>query len=289
MSIKFSLYDLQKLDHLGSGISGDVYLIQHVTTKKLLALKTVRYKNDEKTKSQIETEVKVSSEVRNENIIRCYATYFHEGTINFVLEYMDKGTLGDILKKVKKIPENILGIISSQIIKGLAYIQKEKRVIHRDLKPSNILLNSKGYVKISDFGVSTIVEDSWAVKKSLAGTYIYMAPERIEADNYYLNSDIWSVGVVILECALGYYPYSIYNGHKPIENVWVLHDLITTRPIPPLQESEFSNEFVDFINKCLTREIKSRPTACMLLSHPFYLMYENQPSSELAKWLAQIK
>ena len=99
-----------------------------------------------------------------------------------------RGTLSDLIKKEKTITENILGIIIYQLIKGLAYIQKEK-IIHRDLKPSNILLNSKGYVKISDFGVSAIIENSWQNKKTMIGTYLYMAPERIDANVYYLNCD----------------------------------------------------------------------------------------------------
>ena len=164
---KLSLYTLEKKSNLGSGASGDVYLVEDTQTHKKLALKTVKYTNEEKVEQQLETEVKLSSLLKHENIIRCYATYFLEGTINFVMEYMDKGTLADLIKKVKKIPENIIGIITYQVVKGLAYIQKDKRIIHRDLKPSNILINSKGYAKISDFGVSAMVEGSWAQKKTI--------------------------------------------------------------------------------------------------------------------------
>jgi len=62
---------------------------------------------------------------------------------------MDKGTLSDLLTKIKKIPENILGLIAVQILHGLEYLHKEMKVIHRDIKHSNILLNSEGKVIIS--------------------------------------------------------------------------------------------------------------------------------------------
>lgn len=67
---------------------------------------------------------------------------------------MDKGSLAEVIKEVGKIPETILGMMTVQILKGLEYLHKTKKVIHRDIKPSNILLNKKGQVKIADFGVS---------------------------------------------------------------------------------------------------------------------------------------
>ena len=124
---KLSLYQLQKLALLGVGASGEVYLVQDTKTKKKLALKSVKYTEDEKTKNQLETEVKLGTLLKHENIIRIYATYFLKGRINFVMEYMDKGTLSDLLKKFKKIPEKYMGIITYQVMQGLAYCQKKKK------------------------------------------------------------------------------------------------------------------------------------------------------------------
>ena len=287
---KLSLYQLQKLALLGVGASGEVYLVQDTKTKKKLALKSVKYTEDEKTKAQLETEVKLGSLLKHENIIRIYATYFFKGRINFVMEYMDKGTLSDILKKVKKIPEKYIGIITYQVVKGLAYCQKEKKIIHRDLKPSNILVNSKGEIKIADFGVSTIVEGSWAQKKTMIGTYIYMAPERIDADSYTLNSDIWSLGIIVMECILGYYPYIIYNNNKLPNSVWIVHELIENNPIPYLSPDVYSKELIDFINQCLIKDINLRPKAAVLINHPFIQKYSNCSSykEELACWIKSI-
>ena len=70
------------------------------------------------------------------------------------MEYMDLGTLGDVVKQLGQIPEVMLGLIAYQVLLGLDYLHKTKKIIHRDIKPSNLLLNSEGVVKISDFGVS---------------------------------------------------------------------------------------------------------------------------------------
>jgi len=70
---------------------------------------------------------------------------------------MDCGSLARVLSIAKKVPENILGIMTVQLLKGLHYIHKEKKVIHRDIKPQNILINSEGVVKIADFGVSGVI------------------------------------------------------------------------------------------------------------------------------------
>ena len=287
---KLSLYQLQKLALLGVGASGEVYLVQDTMTKKKLALKSVKYTEDEKTKAQLETEVKLGTLLKHENIIRIYATYFLKGRINFVMEYMDKGTLSDILKKTKKIPEKYMGIITYQVMQGLAYCQKEKKIIHRDLKPSNILVNSKGEIKIADFGVSAIVEGSWAQKKTMIGTYIYMAPERIDFDSYTINSDIWSLGIIVMECLLGYYPYIIYNNNNLPNSYWIVHELIENNPIPTLDSKIYSSELIDFIKQCLIKDNNKRPKAAVLIEHPFLQKYANDVSlkQDFMNWIKSL-
>ena len=93
---------IRKKSNLGSGVSEDVYLVEDTQVCKKLTLKTVKYTDEEKVEQQLETKVKLSSLLKHENIIRYFATYFLEGTINFVMKYMDKGTLAVLIKKVKK-------------------------------------------------------------------------------------------------------------------------------------------------------------------------------------------
>lgn len=78
--------------------------------------------------------------------------------------------------------------------------------MHRDLKPSNILLTYDGDVRIADFGESGSLQNTRSYKKTLVGTMLYNSPERVGGLNYYPNCDIWSLGVLVLECAMGKYP-----------------------------------------------------------------------------------
>jgi len=283
------LYDLEKKDLLGSGVSGQVYFSRHKLTNKKFALKIIPLKNDAQMKTLIENEVKILHSCQSENIIKCYATYFDNGAINILLEFMDKGTLADVLKKVNKIPEKILGYITYQILTGLEYLHCNKRIVHRDIKPSNILINSKGQVKISDFGVSSIVLDSLKGKETLVGTYNYMSPERIRMNNYSFVSDVWSIAMSLYESAIGVYPFFYNNENNKANDFWSLHRVIDELILPELPKDEFSEEFRDFIKICLEKDPILRPNSKQLLEHPFVLRYKNNSDySEFVNWLKHI-
>jgi serine/threonine protein kinase len=130
------------------------------------------------------------------------------------MEYMDLGTLGDILKRCHQIPEVMLGLIAFQVLNGLDYLHRSIKLIHRDIKPSNLLVNSNGSVKISDFGVSGQLMNSKDQRSTWIGTVTYMSPERFRGgcditylESYSWDTDLWSLGLTLLECAWGRYPY----------------------------------------------------------------------------------
>ena len=122
----------------------------------------------------------------------------------------------------------------------------------------------------------------------MIGTYIYMAPERIDADIYYINCDVWSLGIIVMECILGFYPYIIYNNNVLPNSVWIVHELIENNPVPQLDKNIYSQELIDFTNQCLIKDIKKRPTAAQLINHPFIQKYSNLSCADLAIWLKTI-
>jgi len=113
----------------------------------------------------------------------------------------------NVIEKVGKIPEDIIGMIAKQILTGLDYLHKKVKVSHRDIKPSNILLSRDGTIKIADFGVSANICDSVDPLKTWVGTLSYMCPDRINGTPYFADTDIWSLGIMLMECALGSFPY----------------------------------------------------------------------------------
>ena len=111
-----------------------------------------------------------------------------------------------------------------------------------------------------------------------------MAPERIDANNYYINCDVWSLGLIVMECILGYYPYNIYNNNKT-PGYWEIREIIDKNPIPQLDKKIYSLELIDFTNKCLIKDPKERPTPAKLMDHPFIEKYSKLSCDELAAWL----
>lgn len=163
-----------------------------------------------------------------------------------------------------------------QVLKGLWYLHNKKHIIHRDLKPSNLLINHRGQVKITDFGVSAILDSTSSVADTFTGTYVYMSvsvavhlvfasifdvfstsqdswnvfslqPERISGGKYGYKSDIWSFGLVLLECATGEFPFSSPNPGG-WANFYDLMNTIVDEPAPFAPSDVYSTEFCSFIS-----------------------------------------
>ena len=136
-----------------------------------------------------------------------YGAYYTEGFVNIVLEYMDGGSMCNALAQCGPLPEPVLAGVAFQCLWGLAFLHQAHRV-HRDIKPSNILINSRGNVKLTDFGVTAdIQERTNQLCNTYVGTFKYMSPERIVSSPYGPSSDIWSLGISLIEMATGIYPY----------------------------------------------------------------------------------
>jgi len=101
---------------------------------------------------------------------------------------------------------DIVGKVALAVLEGLTYLYDKHRIIHRDIKPSNILFNSAGEIKICDFGVSGELVNS--IADTFVGTSTYMSPERIQGAPYTVKSDVWSLGISLIELALGRFPFS---------------------------------------------------------------------------------
>lgn len=173
--------------------------------------------------------------------------------MHIALEYMDAGSLTSILEVVKKIPEDILGLMTIQMLKGLDYLHKTMKVIHRDIKPSNILINKKGKLKIADFGVSGKIDKTLDCLSSWVGTMTHMSPERLKGEGYYADTDIWSLGLVLLECALGKFPFPLEADLNDM-GFWKILSLIENDEPCELPADEFSEEFRDFIKLTLNKK-----------------------------------
>ncbi|XP_010536872.1 PREDICTED: mitogen-activated protein kinase kinase 1-like [Tarenaya hassleriana] len=282
---QLSLADLEVIKVIGKGISGNVQLVKHKLTCQFFALKVIRLNIEESTCRAISQELRINLSSQCPYLVSCYQSFCHNGSVSIILEFMDGGSLFDLLKKVERIPENILGAICKQVLQGLTYLHHERRIIHRDLKPSNLLINHRGEVKITDFGVSKILTNTTSLANSVVGTYHYMSPERINGYPYGNKSDIWSLGLLLLECATGKFPYSPPEHGERWTSVYEVMNAIVENPPPSAPSDQFSTEFCSFVSECIKKNPEDRKSAKELLEHGFVKRYD-ESSVDLSSYFS---
>lgn len=276
IDLQFSLEDLETIKVIGKGSGGVVQLVRHKWVGTLFALKVIQMNIQEDIRKQIVQELKINQASQCPHVVVCYHSFYHNGAISLVLEYMDRGSLVDVIGQLKTILEPYLAVVCKQVLQGLVYLHHERHVIHRDIKPSNLLVNHKGEVKITDFGVSAMLASSMGQRDTFVGTYNYMAPERISGSTYDYKSDIWSLGMVILECAIGRFPYIQSEDHQARPSFYELLEAIVSSPPPSAPADQFSPEFCSFVSSCIQKDPRDRSSALDLLSHPFIKKFEDK-------------
>lgn len=269
------------IETLGRGQYGVVERVIHNQSQQQFALKRVMLtSNLDDEKRNFLTDVDFLANIDEcANIIKFYGHLDWEGDSWIFMELMEL-SMDKFYRIVhstapieeKPFPERALGKISSDIINALSYLYSLK-IIHRDVKPSNILVNREGIVKLCDFGISGFLVNSIA-KTTDAGCRPYMAPERIDppkdSEGYDIRSDIWSLGITIIELATGQYPYN-----KARNFFEQLTEICKGKP-PQLPHGIFSIEINDFINTCLQHNYKLRPKYDVLDKHQFIIDYKGE-------------
>lgn len=250
----------------------------HRPTGMQMAVKSINAYDKDK-RRQLINDIKALENAECPFLVKFYGAYFEEGSIRVVLELMDAGSLADLLKKCPVMPEPVIARMAHQVLGGLMYLHRVKRQVHRDIKPENVLVNTAGAVKLSDFGISKELNASQDLCKTFVGTRNYMSPERISGKKYSYSSDIWSLGLMLMQMAMGSFPYP--NCQSVIE----LLDAMSMMPEPTLPPT-FSLEFQDFIKRCVKLEPNERWTAISLAAHPWIL---TRRSIDLAGWIRRTK
>lgn len=241
------------------------------TTGKLMAMKEIRLELDDAKFSTILKELVILHECVSPYIIDFYGAFFQEGAVYMCIEYMDGGSIDKLYSG--GIPESVLRKITFSTVRGLKSLKDEHNIIHRDVKPTNILVNTRGQVKICDFGVSGNLVAS--IARTNIGCQSYMAPERISGGGlaapgssdgtYSVQSDIWSLGLTIIECAMGRYPYP----PEVSSTIFSQLNAIVEGDPPDLPGEGYSDTAQNFVSSCLHKVPKMRATYPMLLNHPW--------------------
>ncbi|KAK3048101.1 hypothetical protein LTS18_013008, partial [Coniosporium uncinatum] len=268
-----------ELGSLGEGAGGAVTRCVLKGGKNVFALKIITTNPDPDVKKQIVRELNFNKNCASDHICRYYGAFDDDstGTISIAMEFCQGGSLDSVYREVKKLGgrtgEKVLGKVAEGVLNGLTYLHGH-RIIHRDIKPSNILLCRNGQVKLCDFGVS----GEFGTKgdaNTFIGTSYYMAPERITGQSYTINSDVWSLGVTLLEVAQHRFPFPADGTEmNPRAGLIDLLTYIVRQPIPKLKDEPenkitWSENFKYFIECCLEKEPPRRAAPWRMLEHPW--------------------
>jgi len=317
--------DYEKVAELGSGNGGVVDRVRHKGTQVEMARKMIMMDVKPTIRKQIVTELKILHECNSPYIVGFFGAYQCDGEVNIFMEYMDGGSLDLIMKKMGRIHEPYTRKITHAVLRGLAYLREKHQIIHRDVKPSNILVNSQGEIKICDFGVSGQLIDSMA--NTFVGTRSYMSPERLQGSQYSVASDLWSLGLSLLEISLGIYPIpppdpetlnQIFGPQAADDNqmmqnattgaraqargavvpaaarpqpkpmaIFELLEYIVNQPPPKLPAKVFSENMRDFVDRCLKRNANERADLSSLINHEWLKGVETD-KIDIAEWVSSI-
>jgi len=265
--------DLKELGNLGRGTYGFVTKNQHVNYDLIFAVKHIKHQDDPNERKAMMKDLEVNRKTKEcPFTVEFYGALFREGEVLICMEVMDV-SLEQYYKAAHRIaigmPRDILAEVSYAVLEAIKFLREVLTIMHRDVKPSNILLanrDEKVVIKLCDFGIAGNLINSLA--KTNIGCKPYMAPERIEpSDNdnqgYSVKSDIWSLGISLVEIANGRHPYEGANQFKLLE-------MVVRMPSPCLdQDDRYCEQTANFASKCLKKNSAERADYNLLLDHEF--------------------
>ena len=268
------------LYQIGQGAFGLVYKAIHNSTKEIYAIKIIDYSKNNDSENNyiinynyqsIQQETSLMKLVYDSDyVVKYYGSYFSRksNTLWLILEYCASGSVIDLMLSMNRTFNEVeVASIMEMVLKGLLDIHK-KNLIHRDIKGANILISEKGVAKIGDFGVGVHLVNE-KNRNSKKGSPYWMSPQVARNLDYDSKTDIWSLGITCIEMVEGEPPNSELKPRCAIEKI--------SRDPPSVDELLSSDihtdEFIDFVRKCLEINPAKRPSAKQLLNHNFIVTF----------------
>lgn len=280
--------DLENIRELGSGNGGTVNKVLHVPTNTIMARKVIHVEAKREMRKRIVRELQIMHSCSSDYIVNFYGAFLNDNNdVIMCMELMDVGSLDMVSRVFGPVRVDVLGKIAEATLGGLTYLYVTHHIMHRDIKPSNILVNSRGNIKLCDFGVSGELINS--IADTFVGTSTYMAPERIQGERYTVKSDVWSFGLTIMELAIGKFPFAASEQLSDAESapagILDLLQQIVHEPAPTLPKSDAFPEILDkMIQKCLFKNPDERPTPQQLFEEDHFVQAAKRTPVDLREW-----
>ncbi|XP_059447241.1 uncharacterized protein LOC132178738 isoform X2 [Corylus avellana] len=263
--------DYKLYEEVGEGGSATVYRALCIPLNEIIAVKVFDLEKCHNDMEAIRQEVQTMSLIEHPNLLRAYCSFATGSSLWVVMPYLAGGSCRYIMQSAYPdgFEQPVIAALLYEVVKALAHLHAQG-LIHRDIKAGNILVDSKGAVKLADYGLVASMFDTGSrqrARKTFAGTPCWMAPEVMQQlHGYDFKADIWSFGITSLELAHGHAPFSRYPPMKVF--------LMTVQNAPPgldyHRDKRFSKSFKEIVAACLVEDPVKRPTAEKLLKHRFF-------------------
>jgi predicted Ser/Thr protein kinase len=241
---------------LGVGGMGEVYRATDLRLGQQVALKFLpaEVARDPKFLARFNNEVRIARQVSHPNVCRVYDIGEVEGLAYISMEYVDGEDLHSLLRRIGRLPPDKAVEIARKLCSGLAAAH-DKGVLHRDLKPGNIMIDGRGHVLITDFGLAGVI-GSIEGAEVRNGTPAYMAPEQLSGKEVSTRSDIFALGVVLYEMFTGKPPFVASTREQLLK--------LTQQGAPPNPRSivkDIDPLVESVILRCLAPDPRARPAS----------------------------
>ncbi len=252
-------YDI--IGKLGQGGFAKVFKVKRKKDGFICALKFVEPKNESERQIIVNEVALMRMCEQNQGILKVIEAYDFKQRLWIFVELMDDAITSYVQTLHKSYKENVVKYVLKKSLEGLHYLHS-RHIIHRDIKSDNLLMNTKGEIKLADFGYACQLTQEKTGRKSKVGTVCWMAPELIRGERSYTTKvDIWSFGIFAMEMADGDPPYISEPQGRVIFNI--------VKKETPAINAKWSQAFKDFVRLCLTKDPEARPDTTELLKHPF--------------------
>jgi serine/threonine-protein kinase len=243
---------------LGKGGMGDIYKAVQEPLNRVVALKVLspQLSRDEEFSKRFEIEAKAISMLQHQNIVNIYEYGEEDGLRFFAMQFVDGSDLGRYIYDNKMLPIGEIIDFSKQICRGLRYAHS-CNVVHRDIKPQNVLIDKNGVARLSDFGIAKIFSGTEiTLTGSAVGTPEYMSPEQAQGKKLDLQTDVYSLGIVMYEMLTRRPPFT---GNNPMS---VAYKQVHELPIPPSMKRKDTPKRLELIIlKAIKKDRRERYTS----------------------------